>query len=188
MPIQPWKVIESNRPRKYLRVDKCKLPSGNIIEKMILEFGTWATIVAITKDQEVVLIKQYRHGAGRVIWEFPGGIIDPGESPLLAAKRELLEESGYGILVNEENGMESERWIETGSVSPNPDNHTNMIHTFLALDVEKISSQHLDENEEIDVFLIPLTEVIRMAKDGELLQSMQVSALFFALIHLGQIR
>jgi 8-oxo-dGTP pyrophosphatase MutT (NUDIX family) len=177
MPIQSWKVLESSHPRKNLRVDKCELPNGIIIETMILEFGTWATIVAITKKQEVILIKQYRHGAGKVIWEFPGGVVDKGESPLQAAKRELLEESGYS----------GETWFETGAVSPNPDNHTNMIHTFLALDVEKVSSQNLDATEEIEVFLIPLSDVIRMARDGELLQSMQVSALFFALVHLKRI-
>ncbi|MEI7846603.1 MAG: NUDIX hydrolase [Chloroflexota bacterium] len=187
MPIKPWKILESHRPRKYLRLDRCELPNGNIIEQMILEFGTWATIVALTRNQEVVLIKQYRHGVGKVIWEFPGGVIDPGETPMEAAKRELLEESGFGVVpVSVEE--DAAKWIDMGPVSPNPDNHTNLIHTFLALDVEKISHQDLDENEEIDVFLIPLDEVIRMAKDGELLQAMQVSALFFALLHLKRIQ
>jgi 8-oxo-dGTP pyrophosphatase MutT (NUDIX family) len=174
MTIKPWIIIESSHPRRGLRVDKCELPNGNIIETVVLEYSPWATIVAITKQQEVVLIKQYRHGAGKVIWEFPGGVVDPGESPLEAAKRELLEESGYS----------GATWIDTGAVSPNPDNHTNLIHTFLALDVEKVAAQDLDENEEIDVFPLPLDEVIRMAREGELLQSMQVSALFFALMYL----
>ncbi|MCX6078569.1 MAG: NUDIX hydrolase [Chloroflexi bacterium] len=178
MPIKPWKVIESSRPRKNLRVDKCELPNGSIIETMILEYGTWATIVGITKQQEVILIQQYRHGAGRVIWEFPGGVVDQDESPLQAAKRELLEESGYS----------SATWIETGMVSANPDTHTNLIHTFLALDIEKVAAQNLDDTEEIDVFPTPLDEVIQMAIKGELLQSMQVSALFFALAELRRIK
>ena len=178
MPISPWKVLESNRPRKNLRVDRCELPNGNIIETMILEYSTWASMVGITRQQEVVLIKQYRHGAGRVIWEFPGGVVDSGESPLQAAQRELLEESGYSGL----------KWIETGAISPNPDTHTNLMHTFLALDIEKVAEQHLDANEEIEVLLGPLDDVIRMAVNGEFLQSMQVSALFFALAHLQRIR
>ena len=94
MTIKPWKVIETTHPRKHLRVDRCELPNDNIIETMILEFGTWVTVVAVTKQQEVILIRQYRHGAGRVIWEFPGGQVEPGEEPLHAAQRELLEESG----------------------------------------------------------------------------------------------
>ncbi|MEI6289834.1 MAG: NUDIX hydrolase [Chloroflexota bacterium] len=183
MSINPWKVLESTRPRKYLRVDKCELPGGNIIEKIILEFGTWITVVAITPQQEVVMIKQYRHGAGKVIWEFPAGVVDPGETPAEAALRELLEESGYA-LPEDDNNRVSNRFFSTGVISPNPDNHTNLIHTFLALDVQKISEQELDSNEEIDVYLVPLKEVIRMATEGELLQSMQISALFFALQHL----
>jgi 8-oxo-dGTP pyrophosphatase MutT (NUDIX family) len=176
--LKPWKILESNRPRKNLRVDTCELPNGRLIEKMIMEFSTWATIVAITPNQEVILIKQYRHGVGKVIWELPGGVVDAGETPLQAAHRELQEETGYGGVT----------LIETGAVSPNPDNHINMIHTFLALDAIKISPQHLDATEEIDVFPTPIEEVIRMAKNGELLQSMQISALFFALAHLDRIR
>jgi len=183
MPIKPWKVIDSSHPRKNLRVDCCELPNGKIIETMILEYSTWATVVAITKNQEVVLIKQYRHGAGKVIWEFPGGVVDPGESPMQAAKRELLEESGYAVIQENDSS-----WAETGAVSPNPDTHTNKIHTFLALDVERVAAQDLDATEEIDVYLIPLDEVIRMATRGELLQAMQVSALFFALAQLKRIR
>ena len=177
MTIKPWKIIASSHPRKHLRVDTCELPNGNIIETMILEFNSWATIVAITKIEEVILIKQYRHGAGRVIWEFPGGVVEKGESLLHAAQRELLEESGYS----------AETWIEVGVVSPNPDNHNNMLHVFLALDAEKVAAQDLDTNEEIEVFPTPLEEVIRMAKAAELLQSMHVSALFFALAHLNRI-
>jgi ADP-ribose pyrophosphatase len=186
MPINPWKVLESTRPRKNLRVDRCELPNGKVIETMILEFGTWATTVALTKKQEVVLIKQYRHGVGKIIWEFPGGVVDAGESPLQAAKRELLEESGFGVAPEPEK-EDAPGWYKTGVVSPNPDNHTNVIHTFLALDVEMIAPQDLDPTEEIDVHLVPLEEVLRMATNGELLQSMQVSALFFALAHLNKI-
>ena len=178
MSIRPWKVLSSSHPRPHLRIDTCQTPNGKIIETMILEFGTWATIVAITKQQEVILIKQYRHGAGRVIWEIPGGLVEPDESPLHAAQRELLEESGYS----------AETWIDVGAVSPNPDNHTNMIHTFLALGAEKVAAQNLDATEEIEVYPTPLGEVIRMARNGELLQAMHVSALFLALAQMGRIQ
>ena len=177
MPITHWKVLGSSHPRKYLRIDQCELPNGQLIEKMIFEFGTWANIVAITKEQQIILIKQYRHGVGKIIWEIPGGAVDPGESPLQAAGRELLEETGYSAA----------SLVELGALSPNPDNHTNLIHTFLALNAERISDQDLDATEEIDVFLIPLDEVIRMAIAGELLQSMQVSALFLVLAYLHRI-
>ena len=177
MPITPWKILESSHPRKNLRVDQCELPNDFLIEKMIFEFGTWANIVAITKEQQVVLIKQYRHGIGKIIWEIPGGAVEPGESPLQAAGRELLEETGYSAA----------SLIELGALSPNPDNHINLMHTFLALNAERISAQDLDATEEIDVFLIPVDEVIRMATSGELLSSMNVGSLFLALAYLHRI-
>jgi 8-oxo-dGTP pyrophosphatase MutT (NUDIX family) len=177
MQINPWKVLETTHPRKDLRVDTCEIPGGRIVEKMVLEFGTWANVVALTPEQEVILIRQYRHGVGKTIWEIPGGVVDPGETPMQAAGRELLEETGYraGTL------------IETGIVSPNPDNHTNFLHTFLAMDVEKTSGQELDDSEEIDVHLIPLSEVLHMALNGEIIQAMHISTLFFALAHLKRI-
>ena len=91
--------------------------------------------------------------------------------------RELLEETGYT----------SNKFIQIGCVSPNPANQTNLIYSFLALDAEKVAGQHLDDTEEIEVLLKPLDEVIGMAKRSELFQSMQVSALFFALAYLDRI-
>ena len=177
MYIKPWKVVSSTHPRKYLRVDTCELSDGRLIEKMVFEFGTWATVMALTPQQEVILIRQYRHGLSEIIWEFPGGVVEPDENPLDGARRELLEETVYA----------ARTLVETGRLSPNPDNHTNHIHTFLALDVEKVAAQNLDVNEEIQVFPTPLAEVVRMARAGELPQAMQVSALFLGLAHLGRI-
>lgn len=177
MHIQPWKVISSSHLRKQLRVDTCELSDGRLIEKVIFEFNTWATVMALTPQQEVILIRQYRHGVKDIIWEFPGGVVEPGENPLEGARRELLEETGYAAAT----------LIETGRLSPNPDNHTNHIHTFLALDAQKIAAQNLDTNEEIQVFPTPLAEVIHMARTGELPQAMQVSALFLGLAQLGRI-
>lgn len=178
MTIKPWKILNSTHLRDNIRLDRCELPNGQIIEGTVLEFGTWATVLALTKEQEVVLIRQYRHGAQKVIVELPGGTMDrEDESPIAGARRELLEETGYT----------SDRFIQVGCVSPNPANQTNLIYSFLALDAKKVCDQHLDGTEEIEVFLKPLEEVIAMAKNGELLQSMQVSALFFTLAYLNRI-
>jgi 8-oxo-dGTP pyrophosphatase MutT (NUDIX family) len=178
MTIKPWKILDSTHLRDNIRLDRCELPNGQTIEGFVLEFGTWATVLALTKEQEVVLIRQYRHGAQKVIVELPGGVMDrEDESPLAGARRELLEETGYT----------SDRIIQVGCVSPNPANQTNLIYSFLALDAEKISDQHLDKTEEIEVFLKPLDEVISMARNGELLGSMQVSTVFFTLAYLDRI-
>ena len=177
MTIKTLKTLASHHIHPKVRLDTCELPDGRIIEPVILEFGNWACIVALTKEQEVLLIRLYRHGVGKIIWEIPGGMIDEGESPLEAIQRELLEETGYG----------GGRFIETGVVSPNPDNHTNSMYIFLALDVEKVGPQHPDDVERIEIHPTPLDEVIRMAQSGELTQAMHISALFFALAHLKRI-
>ena len=172
MTIKPWKILETN----YLR-DKCELSNNQILEPLVLEYGTWVTILALTKDSEALMIRQYRHGIQQVIWEFPGGGVEDGENPLDAAKRELLEETGY-------TGQE---FFETGMVSPNPASQTNFMYSFLALNAERVGKQSLDETEEIEVFLKPLDEVIEMAKKGDIFQALHISTLFAALAHLDRI-
>ena len=178
MTIKPWKILESYHLHKNVRIDKCELPDGKVIEGFVLEYGDWATILALTKDQEVVLVRQYRHGAQKVLLELPGGAMETeDENPMQAARRELLEETGYT----------GDTFIQVGCVSPNPANQTNLIYSFLVLNAEKVAIQNLDETEEIEVVLKPLNEVITMAKNGELFQSMQVSAMFFTLAYLDRI-
>jgi ADP-ribose pyrophosphatase len=96
------------------------------------------------------------------------------ESPQQAAQRELLEETGYT----------SNKFIEVGKIYSNPATHTNLTHSFLALDVKKVDQQNLDETEDIEVYLVPLDELVSQAKVGGLPQALHVSALFFALAYL----
>ena len=178
MTIKPWKILESRHLHKYVRIDKCELPNGMVIDGFVLEYGDWATVLALTKQQEVVLIRQYRHGAQKVILELPGGAMETEDGgPMQSARRELLEETGYT----------SDNFIQIGCVSPNPANQTNLIYSFLALDAEKVGDQELDDTEDIEVFLKPLEEVVCMAKNGELYQTMQVSTVFFALAYWNRI-
>ncbi len=179
MTLKPWKILSSTHTYPNVRLDLCELPNGRHFEGRVYEFGDWVTVLALTPRQEVVLIRQYRHGLGRVIIEFPGGMLDgPHETPEKAARRELFEETGFG----------SECWVQVGCLSPNPAIQNNMIHFFLALDASRVDEQHLDDTEEIDVHLRPLDEVVAMAKAGELVQSMQVAALFFALSYLEKLQ
>ena len=179
MTAKAWKVLDTRylikRNGMAVRIDQCETPSGHVFEPYVIETGTWVNVIALTKKQEVVLIRQYRHGVGKILVEIPAGIMDDeDESPRQAAQRELLEETGYT----------SEQFIEVGKVYPNPATHTNVTHSFLALDVEKVGQQNLDAAEEIDVFLVPLDEFISLVKGGGLPQALHVSALFFGLEYL----
>ena len=160
-----------------VRIDKCILPNGQILEPLILEYRTWVTILALTKEKEAILIRQYRHGVQKVIWELPGGAVEENETPLEGAHRELLEETGYA----------SETFIETGRVYPNPASHTNIHYSYLAIDAQKVSKQRLDNTEDIDVSLFPFDTAITMAKNGELSQSLHLTTFFFALANLKRI-
>lgn len=95
MTAKPWKILQSTHLRDDIRLDHCELPNGKIIEGTVLEFGTQATVLALTKEREVVLLQQYRHGMQKVFVVLPGETMDrEGESPLAAARRELQEETG----------------------------------------------------------------------------------------------
>ena len=169
MSIRPWRVLESNYLRKNVRIDVCETSNGKIIEPLVLEYGTWVTIVALTKQQEVLLIKQYRHGAQKILWELPGGAVNEDEVPIVAAKRELLEETGYS----------SNKWVLLGSSRPNPAIQSNTIYHYLALDCEKTAETSFDENESIATRLLPEKEVENLIMKGTISHSLVVAAFYY---------
>lgn len=177
MSVQPWKVLESSYFRPRFRIDKCQLPNGNLLDATIFEFRAWANVLALTKNGEVVLVKQYRHGVCDVLREFPGGVVEDGEDPLEGIQRELLEETGYA----------SSNIIQVGQLYPNPALQTNTLYCFLALDAEKVGEQHLDAGEDIEVNLVPLDELIEMAKRGDFPHALQAAVLFQVLAYLNRI-
>lgn len=178
MPIKPWKILESSYLRSRIRLDKCEVSNGKVFEPMVFEFRPWANVLALTKDRTAVLVKQYRHGLQEILLELPGGIVDDDENPLDAAKRELLEETGYS----------TPNIIQVGELYPNPAIQTNTLYCFLALGVEKVAAQKLDETEDLEVHLVPLEELIAMAKRGEFRHALQVAALFHCLAHMDRIK
>jgi len=175
MPVTPWKILESKYIHPNFRIDKCELPNGKFLDAHILEFRSWANVVALTKSNEVVLIKQYRHGVREVMWEIPGGVVNDDEDPTEGVKRELLEETGYT----------AKEFIQMGKLYPNPAIQTNLMYYFLALGAEKVSEQELDDGEDIEVHLVPLDELIEMTKRGEFPHALQVAALFYVMNYLN---
>ena len=178
MSIRPWKVVETSYFRPRFRVDKCELPNGNFLDATILEFNAWANIVALTRDGQVVLVRQYRHGVCDVLLEFPGGVVERGEDPVEGAKRELLEETGYS----------ASNVIQLGKLYPNPAFQTNTLYCFLALDAERVGEQSLDAGEDIEVHLVQLDELIEMARQGQFPHALQAAVLLQALAYMNRIQ
>lgn len=171
--IQKWKTLSSEylfkRPWLTARKDIVQLPNGNINnEYYVLEYPDWINIIAITEDGRMVLERQYRHALGRVDYEIPAGVVEDGEDPMNAAKRELEEETGY-------TGGE---WTCLMSVSPNPASMSNLSYTFIAKGVRKTTKQHLEATEDISVYLMPEDDVLSMLKRGDFIQALMVAALW----------
>lgn len=135
----------------------------------IIECPDWVNIIALTTDKEVVLIDQYRYGAEEILTEIPGGIIDRGEAVEMAAKRELLEETGYT----------SDKWVCLGKSLPNPAMQNNTVHHYLALDCVKSAETAFDEHESMVTRLVPVSEIDDLINGRELSMSQVVAAFYY---------
>lgn len=177
-----WEVLDSTYISRHqyftARRDRCRRPDGVIVpEYYVVELPPSVCVVALTEDREAVMIRQYRHPIGESILEIPGGFIDQGEDPAVAARRELLEETGYAF----------EEIIELGKIAANPGLLDNYTHLFLATGGKKVQGQHLDPNEEIEVVLKPLAEVREMVARNELVQALHTVCFFYAFRYLGEL-
>jgi 8-oxo-dGTP pyrophosphatase MutT (NUDIX family) len=136
--------------------------------RVFIDTPEWCNIIAVTEADELVLIRQYRFGVGESTLEIPGGLVEPGEDPAVAAARELEEETGYvaGSVV------------PLGSVHPNPALQGNRCHSFLALGCVKRHEGQQDHGEDITVELFPRAEVPRLILEGKITHALVVVAFF----------
>jgi 8-oxo-dGTP pyrophosphatase MutT (NUDIX family) len=169
--IKPWKCVRSQPIQSFrvfsIRTDTTLSPrTGKEHDFYIIESGDWINVIPLTSDQQVVMIRQYRHGSKEVTIEIPGGLVDPGDTPKKAAARELLEETGY----------QAKKWTKIGMVNPNPALFNNHCYTFLAQDIRKIADPMLDQTEDIEVVLVPLVKIPGLIIKGEIDHAMVITA------------
>ena len=173
MTIKPWKLISSKKDRSFrifdLRTDRAISPRTNKEHDFyVLESCDWVNVIPLTRQEEIVLIRQYRHGIGRVTLEIPGGLVEQGDSPEETAGKELLEETGYS----------ASDMILVGSVHANPAFLNNLCYTYLARNVTPSGGQEQDEKEDIEVVIKPLEEVPRLIREGEITHSLILAAFY----------
>ena len=135
-----------------------------------IEFPHWVNVVPITKNNELIIVKQYRHGLEEYTLETPGGVVDPGETPLSTAQRELLEETGY---IGD--------FTSLGKVAANPAIQGNFCHMYMVQNCVKASKQNLDPTEEIDIMLVPLNDVVSYINSEKIVHSLSVVSILKAM-------
>jgi ADP-ribose pyrophosphatase len=175
--MEKWQILKSQMIIDHqwcqVRQDQVKLPHGQIIDDFFVNVRPdIALILPLTCQNEIVFVKQYRHGVGEILLELPAGAFLPEEeNPILAAKRELVEETGYI----------ADDLIPLGILYDNPVKDTNKIHLFLAKNVHKSGEQTLDITEDIEVILIPINQVMTMINQGKITVSGTITAIFLGL-------
>lgn len=174
--LRPWSIKDS----KYVladrwikvRADDCLTPEGKIIAPYyVLEYPHWVHMVVMDEKNRILVAQQYRHGANKIVMELPVGTMDKSDkSPLAAAKRELMEETGY-----------TGTFMLAGVASPNPATHTNSVYAYLVTRPIKKETPRDDPFEVMNYEFMPLNKILTLIEKGEFAQTMHISSLFLAL-------
>ena len=175
---RPWQRLRLGLEHDYtilkVREDMYADPrTGHEHPRVFIDTPEWCNVIAVTEQDELVLIRQYRFGIAQSTLEIPGGLVDKGEDPAQAAARELEEETGYV----------ASRLVPLGSVHPNPALQGNRCHSFLALGCVKRHEGRQDHGEDITVELVTRSEVPRLILEGHITHSLVVVAFFLEQLH-----
>lgn len=152
-----------------LTVDKVRFLSGADVNLEVLHHPGGAAVVALTNQDQVALVKQYRHPMGEYLLELPAGKLEPGDNPVQAARRELAEEAG----------LQAENWQLLSQAYPAPGYCSERLYIYLATELTEIERQP-DEDEEIDVIYVSFKEACEMAMRGEICDAKTIIGLLMA--------
>ena len=172
--IRPW-IVNNTRVEAKNRIFTLETRistsprTGRDHEFYVLQAGSWVNVIPVTPDERVVLVRQFRHGSREVTLEIPGGLVDHGQTPVQAGKRELLEETGYG----------APEMTLLGKVRPNPAILDNWCWSYLALNAEPAADPDFDEEEDVETVLVPLADIPELIRKGEIDHALVLSAFFF---------
>lgn len=168
-----WHLLRSEYvyqcPWLSLRKDVVQTAKGiEIPDFYVLEYPTWVNVIAKTVEGKYIIERQYRHGIRQCVYELCAGMCEPGEKPIDAAKRELLEETGYS------GGF----WSLIGKYAPNPSAMTNCSYTFLAENVVLHNSPSPEITEDIQVFEVTKEELLAVMQEGEMIEGIMLAPLW----------
>ena len=173
--IQDWEILSREQVQDYgifqIRKKRVRSPrTGEISEVLAAQFSDWVLVLALTPQEEVVMVRQYRHGIEQVCLELPGGLVDVNDdSPDVSAGRELLEETGF----------KADKIKYLGECYPQPAILSNKCFFYLAEDVEFIQTQQLDAGEDIEIVNIPLKSIPARIASKEIDHGMVLLGFYF---------
>jgi ADP-ribose pyrophosphatase len=171
-----WQLIDSREDKKYglfsVEINRSKSPrTGNIHEFQVLKSPDWVAVIAVTPENQVIMVRQYRHGTGELSLEPPGGLIKEGQTPEQSGREELEEETGYRA-----QELELLGWMH-----PMPAIFTNRFYVYLAKNATPTGHLNPDETEEIETLLVPVEEIQDYIRSGKITCSVMVAALYMFL-------
>ncbi len=169
--IEPWQTLEAgevedHRVFGFQEVVRRSPRTGRAATYKVLHVGPWTNVVALTADDSVVLVEQYRHGLDAITLEVPGGLVEPGEDPAVSAARELVEETGYS----------GERPELLGTIHPNPAIQNNVCTVWLVSGARRTAEPTPDPGEDIAVVTVPRRRLADFVRDGRITHSLSLAA------------